>query len=154
MESADSSGPYLEVTPEGTFSIDENGNRFLLDGPPGPKIITFEELLASREAVIQKENTDRSNLITFLALPEGNLRAGLLRWCSIGFPDCFELFSITIQPPIQCSDGIFRETFPYIEYLLGNPLSNSIEALMKRVSGFHFSYSTPGNQLKIHVSKG
>ena len=137
-----------------TFAVDENGNRILVYGAPSSQVITFEELVSSKEAILQKETNDRFNLINFLTPSQGNLRAALLRWAAVAFPDCYELFSMPIQPPDQCSDGVVRETFQYIEYLLGKPISDYISVLMTKVSGFQFSYSIPGQEFKLHVHKG
>ena len=143
----------MEVTPEGTFAIDQNGNRVLVLGPQTPQIISLEDLMNTLEAVRQKENADRLNLENFFNPSQSTLRESLTGWAAAGFPAIYCLFGISIDPPKQCSDGVTRQLFEYVEYLLGRTVGSCMQRIEAMTSGIQFSHSITLYGLNIHVSK-
>jgi hypothetical protein len=119
-----------------------------------PYIITLDELKASQEALSHKEILDKSALFRFVEPASEELKQKLFQWASLGLPDGFQLYSVALEVPLKCSDGLVRSTFEYTEYLLGTTLSEKIQLLQAKLPGMVLSYSIPGPQVCLHVSKG
>lgn len=123
--------------------------------PPEPThIMTLEELLASQEALIAKETADRATVSSFVNPDPLVIRTRLLQWAGLGFPNIFILTSLELNPPTTCADGVARNPFQYVAYLTGTSLSDHVLTLQQKLPGMSLSYSTPGNSLCIHVTKG
>ena len=119
-----------------------------------PHIATIDELMASLEAVVSKENQDKYALSILSNQSRETLRAPLFQWAAAGFPLAYIVYSLTIVPPPICSDGVTRDTYNYINYCLGISLSELFETLQSKVVGMTFSYSIlDGNTLCVHVTK-
>lgn len=118
-----------------------------------PYIITIDELKATQEALSNKETVDRATLNNFIQPDVENLKKRLLNWASSGFPDGFVIFSLSIQLPNKCLDGEVRDIFNYVNYLLGEPIGQKLQVLNSKLPGMLLSYSFPGDQVCIHVSK-
>jgi hypothetical protein len=122
--------------------------------PPAPSyIMTLEELVASQEALQSKETSDRSLVTNFVNPDPAVVRTRLLQWASMGFPNIFVLSSLELIPPSVCLDGVTRSAFQYVEYLTGTSLSDHVLTLQQKLPGMHLSYSTPGSNICIHVTK-
>jgi hypothetical protein len=120
---------------------------------PSPYIITLDELKETQEALSHKESLDRSTVIRFVEPDSEELKRKLLQWAASGLPDVFQLFSISIEPPTRCMDGISRPKFEYIEYLLGTTIYEKFQLLQVKLPGMTLTYSLPGSQLCMHVSR-
>lgn len=124
-------------------------------GPePSPFIVTMDELKQTQEAMTAKESEDLSKILVFVNPPPGDVKVKLLQWVSLGFPDSYMLYTVTLNPPALCLDGVSRTPFQYANYLLGMPISEKVRELQEKLPGMLLSYSTPGNSITIHVSKG
>jgi hypothetical protein len=120
---------------------------------PSPYIITLDELKETQEALSHKESLDRSTVIRFVEPDTEELKRKLLQWATVGLPNVFQLFSVSIEPPTRCMDGISRPKFEYIEYLLGTTIYEKFQLLQVKLPGMVLSYSLPDSQLCMHVSK-
>lgn len=121
--------------------------------PPNPYITTIDELRSTQEALRNKETIDKSTIFRFVEPDVEELKKRLLQWTSLGFPDTFVLFSVSITPPLQCSDGEVRSIFEYVNYLLQSTLYIKFQELEAKLLGMSLSYSFPTNQICMHVSK-
>lgn len=131
------------------------GDTVYVPPPPEPThIMTLEELLASQEALVSKETADRTAVSSFVNPDPTFVRTRLLQWAGLGFPDIFVLSALDLTPPTVCIDGASRNAFQYVEYLTGTSLSDHVRVLEQKLPGMSLSYSTPGNALLIHVTKG
>jgi hypothetical protein len=116
-------------------------------------IATLDELLSSTEATAKKESDDRS-VVRQISEPNAMaLRTKLLEWASLGFPDAYEILSITLVPPRVCTDGQVRTKFDYLTYLLGMQLGDQLRIVEQKLPGMLLSYSTPGDRVCIHVTR-
>lgn len=121
---------------------------------PSPYIVTLDELLASHNVVVQKEAEDRAAVSTFL-FPEGeDIRPKLFEWANKGFPTIYPLRSISLSPPVTCSDGQVRNTVQYAEFLRGNNISQSVSTLQGKMPGLEVTFSHTATNLTLHVSRG
>ncbi len=116
-------------------------------------IATLDELLSSTEATAKKESDDRV-LVQQISNPNPtSLRVKLLEWAGAGFPDAYEILSITLVPPRVCTDGQSRTRFEYMNYLLGMQLGDQLRIVEQKLPGMLLSYSTPGDRIRVHVTK-
>ncbi len=116
-------------------------------------IATLEELQSSTEAIAKKESDDRV-LAQQIAEPNPTaLRTKLLEWAGAGFPDAYEVLSITLVSPSVCTDGQVRTKFDYLTYLLGMQLGDQLRIVEQKLPGMMLSYSTPGDRVRVHVSR-
>jgi len=154
-ESTGPTGPTEESTgPTPVYNIAE---QFAMSSAPAvepnPYIITLDELKATQEALSHKEILDRSTMLQFVQPDSEELKRKLLQWASSGLPDGFQLSSVPIEPPSRCVDGQTRSTFEYVEYLLGTTIYERFQSLQTKLPGMVLSYSIPGSQICMHVSK-
>jgi hypothetical protein len=119
-----------------------------------PHIVTIDELLASRGAVIAKESEDRNTLsvLTSSAARE-TLRPALFQWASTGFKAGYIIKTIDITIPPLCSDGVTRTLYEYIGYCLNTTVDEILRNLGANSTGVVFSYSISGTAFNIHVDK-
>jgi hypothetical protein len=116
-------------------------------------IISLDELLQTREAIVSSEANDRTKLLTLVNIDETELRNKLLVWATSGFLPNYILYEIQLGS--RCSDGVNRNCMEYITYLgtTFEPVS-SLNILQQRLPGMTLSYSyTHDFTFRVHVSK-
>lgn len=120
---------------------------------PAPfPIATLSELTSSHNAIVQKENSDRTTLNQLSTPNRENIRTTLLNWTSRGFPANFPLFSMTVNPPPVCSDGVKRVFSDYVPYLLGTTVAAKLVLLEQQLVGMKLTSVIIGNTIRIQVS--
>jgi hypothetical protein len=77
----------------------------------------------------------------------------MFAWAAAGFPSIYVIQQFTVSPPAVCSDGVTRNVYDYVEYLLGQEMGLTIAAVQAMCIGVQISYSFQGNTLRIHVSR-
>ena len=117
-----------------------------------PYIITLEELKASKEALQSKETKDRTMVYQFLEPNNDNVRQRLLDWATLGFPDGYILYSLSIEPPVVCLDGQSRNFVEYIQYLCNSTLVEKIQALNAKLPSMTLTQSVMNFTYSMHVS--
>jgi len=117
-------------------------------------IITFDELKQTQEALAYRETLDKAKVFMFVEPDSEEVKRRLLQWAGLGFPDGFQISSISLIQPSRCADGVTRTKFQYVEYLLGTSLSEKVQLLQSKLPGMLLSYSLPDSQICLHVSKG
>jgi hypothetical protein len=118
-----------------------------------PTTITIDDLMASLEAITKKESDDRLLITNLFNKSIIEIRPKLLTWASLGFPYNYIFFSIDINPPIQCSDGVARSLFNYIEFLTTKNISTHLREFEQKIPGMVLSYSEYFSKIDIHISK-
>ena len=103
-------------------------------------ITTLDELLNTHGAIIQKETTDKTSLLSVFQPNAETLRTRLFIWASMGFPASWKVFSTQITPPSMCSDGERRSVYNYSLYLLNNQIETFLTTLNGQVPGTKFSF--------------
>jgi hypothetical protein len=107
----------------------------------GPSYITsLEELLNTTGAIVQRENTDRTSLLSVFQPNRETLKSRLIIWASLGFPANWQVLSAHITPPQICSDGEIRDATAYSLYLLDSPIESFLTSLNTQVPGIIFSF--------------
>jgi hypothetical protein len=137
----------------GTLDLSGAYSYLFTPTPPKPYIVSLDELLESRFVVTQKENEDKANITVFFN-PEGDdLRPKLFEWANKGFPDIYLLQTISITPPVLCSDGVARSLTQYAEFLLGKTVTECLSTLQSKMPGLEVTMSHSANTLSLHVSR-
>jgi hypothetical protein len=117
-------------------------------------IISIDDLINSHQVVESKEATDRAAVLTFTSPSVDSLRPTLYKWASAGFPGAFTVNTLTLEPPLVCSDGISRTLVFYFEYLLGTSTETWLKGLEAITQGMDFTFSHDGvSTITLHVSR-
>ena len=116
-------------------------------------IITLDELVSSQEVLRQKEIDDKAFIDTIDNPNPIDLRAKLYQWAVQKFPEAFPVFSVTINPPQVCSDGVTRGLYDYIQFCSGMSIADKLLSLQSKMQGIQVLNSFSGNTITIHVSK-
>lgn len=122
--------------------------------PPKPYIVTLDELLASHTVVSQKEGTDRVSVSTFFLPSEDDLRPKLFQWANSGFPTIYPVKTMSLTPPVTCSDGQARNTLEYSEFLMSSTIAQCVSTLQGKMPGLEVTFSHSATTLTLHVSRG
>lgn len=120
---------------------------------PQQFVVDIAELLVSHGAVKTQEAADRLILSPLLNETRDTLRPQMFAWAAAGFPSIYVIQQFTVSPPAVCSDGVTRNVYDYVEYLLGQEMGLTIAAVQAMCIGVQISYSFSGNTLRIHVSR-
>lgn len=126
-----------------------------MEEQPAPPvyIITLDELITSQQVLEQKEAEDKLLADTLDNPNTADFRAKLYQWAVQKFPDSFPVFSVTINPPQVCSDGVTRELYAYIQFCSGMSIAEKLLSLQSKMQGIQVLNSYSGNTITIHVSK-
>ena len=116
-------------------------------------IIRLDELLSMPNVLLEKERRDVM-VLDSISNPEPNqLRLRMTDWALRGFPQFYELFSISIIPSPYCSDGVHRDLYNYIVFVSSKPLNDHIDLLRAKLPDFKIDYEYTGPSIRILVSK-
>lgn len=121
--------------------------------PTPTQIITIDELLNSIEFIKKKEDDDKVLLEGIGNMSYDELKSKLLTWASLGFPSMYEIYTVSITPPTQCSDGAVRSLNDYIVYCSGKTLTEHINLLNSKISGITLTFANMGAYIAILVFK-
>lgn len=125
-----------------------------LSGAPIKIPLSINDLLNSYEATLVKEATDRSAVATFTAPSVEGLKPALYKWAAAGFPGGHTINTLSIAPPVVCSDGVNRKLTYYFEWLLGKPIADWLQALDDVTDGMIFTFSHDGaGTISLHVTR-
>jgi len=116
--------------------------------------ITLAQLQESATGIAMQESLDRALLSPFLSPNLSITSPILLQWTSLGFPDNFYILSFTLTPPPICADGISRNFYDYISYILGVDISVQTQNYGSTFQDITCGYIIVGNTLSICISKG
>jgi hypothetical protein len=138
----------------GVLDLSGVSNYLFNPQPPKPYIVSLEELLASHTVVTQKETADRSTVMNFLNPLEDDLRPKLFEWAAAGFPTIYTIQSLSLTPPVTCSDGASRNVLQYSEFLTSTTITQSVSTLQGKMPGLEVTISHSANTITLHVSRG
>ncbi len=121
--------------------------------PPPPDIISLDDLLSDIQVLTAKEQTDRTSIEAIGNLTTFSLRPRLVEWALNNFNSLFEIYSVGIDIPNVCVDGVKRDLREYIPYLTGKTLDEYIEILNPKFVGMTVTYGYFGNTIKLFLTK-
>jgi hypothetical protein len=154
------SGPTgLIVDPMGVtgfMATGPTGPYFIPYTPPppvSPYIITLADLMAIHDVISQREADDIAKLTSLSSPNEAQLKVALMQWACCGFPDIYPVFTLTMQVPGVCADGVSRSLFDYVPYLTSKTIAESMNVLQAKLSGIQLSYSLPSGGITYHATK-
>ena len=116
-------------------------------------LFDIDTLVTDHDRLLQKEAEDRAIASTVENPDPVALKAKLVEWASRGFPGAYPVFSVTLNPPAVCSDGVARDKHEYFTFLTGAPIWAKLTALSEKLKGMHLEYSAEGNTFTIHIFK-
>ena len=119
--------------------------------PDNNYIATMDDLLQNQTTAHQQEDTDRAGLQPFVTPTD--FSAPLSRWASSGFQSPFTIFSVQFTVPALCSDGIKRNPYDYICFLLGQSVDAQVESFQEKFQGIKISCLVSDTTLSVRVSK-
>jgi hypothetical protein len=116
-------------------------------------LFDIDSLVSEHDRLLQKEAADRAILDTIEFPDTTALGAKLVEWANNGFVDGFSIFSITVDPPSLCSDGVNRRLFDYIAYVSNSTIGEKMQRLTSKLKGMTVQCSYSGNEVTFHVFK-
>jgi len=121
-------------------------------------VFSLTELLSSHDVLAQQEAQDRARLMVMESLSLDSteftpIKASLIQWASRGCPDVFPVYTVILNPPATCLDGVSRSLIEYVQYLLPEPLVTYVSAVNALLPGMKLTYSYTTTVLTINVSK-
>lgn len=114
----------------------------------------MDDLVQNQLAARHQEDIDRDGLQPFVnpTQPPADFAAPLSRWANSGFQSPFTIFSVQFTLPAVCSDGVSREPYEYICFLLGQSIDTQLELFRANFQGFRVTCMVSGTTLSIQVS--
>jgi len=127
-----------------------------VEEPVVQPLISLSDLVAAVEVIQSRENADRLLIQTLTTIDENDLRARLITWATLGFPNVYVLYSLQLSRMEKCSDGVVRnDLLEYFQYLEPNvSISEIVTNLEAKLPGMSLSYSYGTDfTLRIHVTR-
>lgn len=152
-EPAPTTEPESTTEPAPTTEPEPAGEYVPLPPGPPPPPISMDDLLNSVQVLQQKEADDKNLLESIGNISQEGLKTKLITWAIAGFPNAYEIHSIAVVPPPQCSDGIYRNLPDYIAFCSGKTIQEHIDSLQQKVANISISFANMGSHISIVVSK-
>lgn len=127
-----------------------------VEEPVVQPILSLSDLVAAVEVIQSRENADRLLIQTLTTIDENDLRARLITWATLGFPNVYALYSLQLNRMEKCSDGIVRnDLLDYVQYLDSTlSITDTLAKLEAKLPGMSLSYSYGTDfTLRIHVTR-
>lgn len=121
--------------------------------PPIDYLFDVDTLVSEHDLLLKKEAEDRAIANTVEFPDTTALKAKLVEWASKGFPSGSPVFSVTLNPPAVCSDGVVRDKHEYFTFLAGAPIWEKLKAFSEKLKGMHLEYSSTENVFTVHILK-
>ena len=126
----------------------------LVSDPSGDVPFSIDDLINSQQAIIGKENDDRTISLAFANTSIDSLKPAMYNWAAANFPASYMVSSLSLAPPAVCSDGVTRQLVQYYEWLINMTITEWLDTMNAKVSGMYFSFSHDGNYaINLHLSR-
>ncbi len=122
--------------------------------PGEPYIIRMSDILGTLQVDRARETQDKEKFDKIATLPYSDVRATLLQWATLGFPNAHTLYEIPISVPPMCSDGVVRNLDQYITFCSGKSIQEHVALLQVRMPDFAVGFVYTGNSIRLVVSQG
>jgi hypothetical protein len=142
------------------YGVDISGVIHLstLTGIENGFIIKLDDIDSSIQAMINKELNNK-NILN--GLDFDIFKKNLYIWAGGGYVDSYESYRFVLNDPstingrYSCSDGIVRDVWGYIPFILGSSIQNLVQSYQMKMKGIALSYSVQINPitLVLHVSR-
>lgn len=123
--------------------------------------ISLASIASSNQVLVELEANNKKILETFDSTGYTN---NLHKWVAASYPVAYKIYQYTIMMPMEqkgssylCSDGQYREIWPYVDFCLGYGLSTTfLSTLQTKFDGLSLSYSlqtsSPSILIGIHAT--
>lgn len=141
MSNPDPETPVVVEVHSGGDPVDLSGNGI---------VISMNDLLTHKEYMF---GVDQRNKALFNNINYALLKQNLITWSSAGFPDSTCIYSFSVEMPNEnmCSDGIVRDCWDYIPFVLGMTIGHFIAGIQLRLSGIRLTYSVGTGPVVLNV---
>jgi hypothetical protein len=144
--------PTTEESTGQTEVIETDTSEFPF-APPVPDIITLEDILNDQLLKQQKEDTDKTAILTISSQSAQGLKPTLVQWAIRGFPAAYPIYRVNVHPPPVCLDGVSRSLYDYIVYLTGKPIEDHVSDLCCKVKDMVVGFANINGLITIVVSR-
>ena len=118
--------------------------------------ISLASIASSNQVLAELESNNKKVLEKF---DEAAYTNSLHKWVAASYPVSYQIYQYTLTMPVQqnggtylCSDGNYREVWPYVDFCLGYGLSTTfLTNLQSKFDGIVVSYSLQSNTPSIFV---
>ena len=121
--------------------------------PPPPSTISLLDITTAIDVVRVTEQEDKARLEAIGALTIDSLKASLIQWALLGYPNAHVIHSVPISPPSICSDGVSRTLGDYVLFCSGKMIHEHVQVLQARMIDITVSFANFGSSLGIVVSR-
>jgi hypothetical protein len=120
---------------------------------PVPDVLTMDDIMNDHGVILAKEQADRSLIESIGTTSVLSLKPKFVEWYSKGCPPCYPIFSITVVPPAQCSDGVSRSMQEYVEFCTGQPIPYHVSLFQAKLPDIQVSFANFNGSIAVVVSK-
>jgi hypothetical protein len=121
--------------------------------PPPPSTISLLDITTAIDVVRVTEQADKARLEAIGALTIDSLKASLIQWALLGYPNAHVIHWVPISPPSICSDGVSRTLGDYVLFCSGKMIHEHVQVLQARMIDITVSFANFGSSLGIVVSR-
>jgi hypothetical protein len=142
------------------YGVDISGAIHLstLTGIENAFVIRLDDIDSSMQVLVNKELKNK-NILN--GLDFDILKKNLYMWAGGGYIDSYESYRFVLNDPnivngrYSCSDGIFRDVWGYIPFILGSSIQELVQSYQLKMKGISLSYSVQINPITLilHVSR-
>ena len=115
--------------------------------------LTLAEILSATEVIAQKEANDKVALEGIGQLDIETLRAKLIQWAVLGFPNVYPVHEFHLVTPPLCSDGVSRILGEYITFCSGKSIQEHVAVLQGMLPDIAVAFCYTGASIQIVVSR-
>lgn len=119
-----------------------------------PSRITLDSIISEYDIAVQKE-TDINVffILNLIGSSPLSFKSKLLEWATKRFPAAYPIWSVNVEVPPRCSDGVTRDIQAYLEFCLGMTLAELLNKLQPKFVDIQLTYMFQGSTFSIAVLK-
>jgi hypothetical protein len=121
--------------------------------PPPLPTISLLDITTAIDVVRVTEQADKARLEAIGALTIDSLKASLIQWALLGYPNAHVIHSVVITPPALCSDGVSRTLGDYVLFCSGKMIHEHVQVLQARMIDITVSFANFGSSIGVTVSR-
>jgi hypothetical protein len=115
--------------------------------------LTLAEIVSATEVIAQKEANDKAALEGIGKIDVETLRAKLIQWAVLGFPNVYPVHEFPLVAPPLCSDGVSRMLGEYITFCSGKTIQEHIAVLQTVLPDITLSFAYTGSSMQVVVTR-
>jgi len=139
--------PQFEPVPESTIQLETQPVEI-------PDIIDLNNLINEQQVLVQRE-TDLKTFFndTLISVPISTFKPKLIEWAALRFPVLFPIWSVDVNVPDVCSDGVTRGLVAYIEHCIEMKVDELMTILQPKFIDINVTYTYQNSRFSVVVVK-